>query len=394
MSSALMPVEPVAPAHPAVAIVADDLTGACDSALPFVGIHDPVVVGLGSFPSGGAVASATTETREALPPVAAARTGELVGAAAASGPQLLIKKVDSRLRGAIGAELSAARAAAGAPFVVLAPAAPALDRFVEDGVVSAPGETISIAARLLDSAPLGTRVLTIPASADEARLARELAAADVRGGFVVCDASRPEHLTAIAAAAKSLSPRPLLAGSAGLAEALAEMHRGNRPRAAHSFAAADRVLFVLGSLHPGLLTQLDLLTSSRPVACVSLAELRSARRVHVSARHGSVAVESIRSPCRAGDDGATARALARAAASLLAAESFDAVLCSGGAVAAALCRQLRIHQMELLAELAPGFALARTTVPDAPPLFGLRSGGFGRTDNLVAAYDSVTEGIR
>jgi uncharacterized protein YgbK (DUF1537 family) len=59
-----------------------------------------------------------------------------------------------------------------------------------------------------------------------------------------------------------------------------------------------------------------------------------------------------------------------------------------------LCKQLRIHQMALLAELAPGFALARTTVPDAPPLFGLRSGGFGRADNLVAAYDRVTGRVR
>lgn len=393
MSSALMPVKPVASLRPAVAIVADDLTGACDAALPFVGVRDPVVVGLGRLPRGAAVASVSTETREALPPVAAARSEEQVAAAWASGPQTLIKKVDSRLRGPIGAELSAARAAAGAPFVLLAPAAPRLDRFVQGGIVAAAGEQIPAAARLLETAPLGSAVITIPATADEQRLARHLAASGLRGGFAVCDASRSEHLRAIAATATSLRPQPLIAGAAGLAEALAEMHLGDRLRDRHLVAPAGRVLFLLGSLHPGLRAQLDLLIRSRPVGCVSLSELRSTRSVHRLARHPSLVVESVRSPCRHADDGSTARALSRVAAALLAAEEFDAVLCSGGAVAAALCRQLRIDQIELVGELAPGFALGRTSTPDAPPLFGLRSGGFGKKDSLVAAYDRVMQGL-
>ena len=98
---------------PRVAIVADDLTGALDAAAPFAAralttrvavtadgldaalAHDPAVVAV------------NTATRHADAETAAARVRDCAERLAALRPALLIKKIDSTLRGPVGAELAA-----------------------------------------------------------------------------------------------------------------------------------------------------------------------------------------------------------------------------------------------------------------------------------------------
>jgi uncharacterized protein YgbK (DUF1537 family) len=124
------------------------------------------------------------------------------------------------------------------------------------------------------------------------------------------------------------------------------------------------------------------------VARISLSEL-SAAPSRARAAGQSVVLESITEPATSADGGRRARALASAAAALIAAEDFDAVVCSGGTVAAAVSRQLSVGELELVGELGAAFALGETSAPGAPPLFALRSGGFGDADSLLAAFDRL-----
>src|SRR3989304_6187166 len=121
----------------ALTILADDLTGACDSGALFAG-EAPVPVTV--WPAGraaGPVAVVDTESRPLAPAEAAARVGR--AAATPRGAGTWFKKIDSPLRGPVGAELDALLRAAGAASALLTPAFPAQGRVVRDRVLRVDG---------------------------------------------------------------------------------------------------------------------------------------------------------------------------------------------------------------------------------------------------------------
>lgn len=371
------------------AIVADDLTGACDATAPFLAAGCTVTVGLGTMPSRDAdVVALSTETRNAGPGEAAVAIAAAVSSVADVPVSALLKKLDSRLRGPVGIELASALRASGAPYCVLAPALPREGRVVERGVLRpGDGHAVPIAARLDETASLAVAV--VPAATDPDRLAAAIADAGARADVVVCDARMDEHLCAVAAGVAQVAPAPLLAGTSGLAGALAgRVVPPGVPRRRPAALNAERILFVLGSLQPALRRQAEHLLAQRSVRCLALEDAAGA---HAAAPPGSVMLESIRTG-GAVDGGATARQLGAAAAGLLGAARFDAIVCSGGSVAAAVCRELDVHVLALVGELAPGFPLARIDGPAGPALFALRSGGFGSDDELVVACDRLSGG--
>jgi D-threonate/D-erythronate kinase len=220
-------------------IVADDLTGAADSSAALADRGASVAVlpwsEDGGVSLGAALASGPcdvlvveTDTRDLRDVDAAARLTLVAravigrGARGASVP-LVIKKVDSVLRGPIAAELSALRTLIAPVRTVLAPAFPRLGRTTIDGV------------QLRDGVPVGS-------GADEAHLppARRARDADVARACGIDDAVRvrageplpdaeasvhdartDEDLAALAQRLTELRPMPMIVCSAGLLEALA-----------------------------------------------------------------------------------------------------------------------------------------------------------------------------
>ena len=228
-----------------LAILADDLTGACDAAAPFArrGLETDVVLDLaalnveaGTAPPAGVAVDA--DTRRLGRRLAGARTGQAARALRAAGATLLYKKIDSTLRGHVAAELAATLRAWDAPLAIVCPAFPAVGRWVQDGhlFVDKRGDLGDVAALvgLGDSTlgggtrtELGRRVgrigLDLVAGGSDAVVeALERARRD-GARVVVADANTPGHLTALASAATRLKPSALLVGSAGLAAALAEL---------------------------------------------------------------------------------------------------------------------------------------------------------------------------
>ncbi len=119
-------------------VVADDLTGACDTGAQFAAQSVPTLVTMeldysfdrqDEYP----VIVADTESRHLSATEAAARVQTVVRQARAAGVRHFYKKNDSTLRGAIGAELQALLRASGNRILAFAPAFPRLGRYTRGG---------------------------------------------------------------------------------------------------------------------------------------------------------------------------------------------------------------------------------------------------------------------
>src|SRR5215813_10027675 len=129
---------------PSVIIIADDLSGATDSAVACAERGLNTVVALGEtddFDAAQAIAF-DADTSRLTRDAAAAETARLVRAHTKGGGGLLFKKVDSTLRGHIGPEIAAlldarrrlpGRVSGLRTIIVLAPAFPALGRTTVQG---------------------------------------------------------------------------------------------------------------------------------------------------------------------------------------------------------------------------------------------------------------------
>lgn len=249
---------PSAASHPQhIVLLADDLTGACDSAAAFLRTGLAVRVWLGAaaaFPAAEPVQAFNTNTR-ALSAAKASRIVAKAAAALTSHPRaLLFKKIDSAARGPFAAEILAAHRAFASRAVLLAPAFPAAGRTVRNGILQiqdAAGQRrqVDLARRFPPKHRSRIALVSRP---------RELAAA-LRAAkpVLLCDAAKQSDLEALVRAAEKFSGL-LFAGSAGLAYALAGRHARRIRRVPPS---ASRTLIVAGSDHP--VTRLQLATLNR-----------------------------------------------------------------------------------------------------------------------------------
>ncbi len=106
-------------------LLADDLTGACDAAVHFAmrGRPTAVLVAPDAEAAGAAVIAISTESRD-LEPAAIRSATATAAATLARPPQLLIKKIDSTLRGHAGVEIAAALDAFACDAAIICPAFP------------------------------------------------------------------------------------------------------------------------------------------------------------------------------------------------------------------------------------------------------------------------------
>lgn len=326
-------------------IIADDLTGALDTAAPFasLGFVTNVAISPQDLPAAliaaPDVVAISTRSRE----MGSAQAHAVVAQVLANLPQgaQVFKKIDSRMKGHIAAELAAFAPAR----LLVAPALPEFGRVVKDGMVTGFGvaEPIAIAPCLGEFADRAV----IPDSADDKDLDQALAAAD---------------------------QDVLLVGARGLAESLArKMGRGS-PQPAHY--CADRVLVVVGSRDPITLPQVRMLRErgqaeylAAPLGVVDQGGEGAARLVvqAVPDAHGT----------RVGGDQVGAALAASVHPRLTSGR--DALVMTGGATAEAVLQQMGVHHMRLLGEALPGVPVAQ--IPDGP-LVVTKSGGFGNEETL------------
>ncbi|MEE3651734.1 MULTISPECIES: D-threonate kinase [unclassified Brenneria] len=226
-----------------VLVVADDFTGANDAGVGLSrnGAQVSVMFEVDKLHMDllGDAVVINTGSRAVNAEAAAHRTTQAVNAWYDAGGQgWVVKKIDSTLRGNIGAEIEAALAAMQAPLALVAPASPAQGRVTRAGQVwvhgrlltdtefasdpKTPVSSASIASRLAEQTtlPMAEIHLADIRRADLGARFHHLAESGVR--LVILDAEHQDDLENIVNAADTLAFRPLLVGSAGLSEALAQ----------------------------------------------------------------------------------------------------------------------------------------------------------------------------
>ncbi len=203
----------IRPAAPGLRLLADDLTGALDTAAELTALCGPVRVlwdGAAAPPPGSVALD--SGTREAARDAAFARVKALAPALVGAG--IAYKKVDSLLRGHVAAELAACFGLGAWRHCIFAPAFPAQGRITRGGrvLVRQPeGEWSTAGGGVLLAALADEGLPTRPGSLD----------APLPPGVAVFDAETDDDLARLAALGKRTQAPVLWCGSGGLARALA-----------------------------------------------------------------------------------------------------------------------------------------------------------------------------
>lgn len=222
-------------------LMADDMTGALDSAAGFVGLFGPLAVGAKADSSCPVLDTATRERPETE---AAQRVATLAGHLAPEPGRLSFFKVDSLLRGHAGAEMASVLAKHRFDHTIIAPALPFQRRLTREGrqwVQGADG-----------LAPTGE---DIAASLRRAGFAVRLApnAEAPQHGITVFDAATDADLDRIVTTGLARDGNTLWVGSGGLAAALGRALGGGAPPRP---ALPAPLLGLIGTDHPVMKQQL------------------------------------------------------------------------------------------------------------------------------------------
>lgn len=381
---------------PRLLILADDLTGAADSAARCVqaGLAAAVLL----QPQGEArdlppVLAVTTDSRflppaEATAAVTAALTRLPIGDAT-----IVYKKIDSTLRGNLGAELDAVAAHWPDALLVICPAFPAQQRGLEGGRLRYAGaqEPIHLPSLLAAQSRLPVGIVGLDAvRGGSAVLAKVLQTQQAAGKrLVVVDGMVEADLETLVDAAQL--GKTLLCGSAGLVAPLAARLRGDVPLAAATVdMAPGPILMVVGSGSPTAHAQVAAAKASGQVQVRELdrfwyeLDLVGANAHPVGDWLIHLAPPAPDTPL----EGAAARAQAAQLAdlALAAVERLrpSVVLLVGGDTATFVLRRLGVDRLDVVAELLPGIPLALGRDREGVRRgFVLKPGNFGDPATLV-----------
>ena len=356
-------------------LIADDLTGALDSAASFACSSAPVSVlwEFAEVPDGPLALS--TESREVSVTEARVRTAAAALALTrGAGDALVFKKIDSLLRGHPMPELAAVIEAMRPERVVIAPAHPALGRVTRGGrqYVRDPrtGEVARIGVDL--AADLGALGFVTTGERDEGCEGPEI---------LLIDVESEAQLGAAVMRERARGGRVLWCGSGGLAEALAGVSRR------YLSVPPGRILMVVGSDHPVAAAQIRTLHNAAPGCVIPFGAKDAAEdlaaSVEASIARCGVAVAAARLPNLLRKE--AAGLIAERVAGLLSRVSQpDVLYASGGETLRAVCDALGAQGLSAEGFVGPGIPLSRVRAGRwaGSPVIS-KSGAFGDDMTLV-----------
>jgi D-threonate/D-erythronate kinase len=320
-----------------VRLLADDLSGALDTAAEFVGMCGPFDVTWPeaistNAPQSLAIDSGTRERAKADSVEIVERLAPLLCEGA-----IAYKKVDSLLRGAWAAELGACLRSGHWASCVVAPAFDYQGRRTRDGQQFARSPEG-------DWYPVGQNLLAqLKAENVDARL-RGLDTLS-HGGVQVFDAESDRDLDRVVEMGRRLAAPVLWCGSGGLAGALARGSRADVPR-----HLKKPVLGLFGSDQIVTASQLE----ACGVATITLAEGEGAARVHRKLADDGVALVKFSLPERLSRAEA-ARRIAREMTTLIGAlDPPGTLIVAGGETLKAVCVALGAQALQVVGRLVPG----------------------------------------
>ena len=405
---------------PLVGIFADDLTGALDAAAPFAARGFSTVVSpTEELPVGAnraEVISVNLGTRHLSSSEIFSRTSQTVSTLAGLGVKVLLNKVDSTLRGSPGVELVAALKTLEGEHAVLCSAYPQNGRTIEEGILRVRGIPVADTDVGQDQlSPLSSSRVDeiVTASLERAGIAGQVHVRGAGGGaavtdllpvLITLDATNKNDLLALAERLVKSPSTALVAGSAGLSVALADILDADRFHHRKPSEVTGKlgrnVLIVTASQRQIVDTQVQLLGSQMDIvhaelsvdeALVGVTDESIERMIDVAQRVGIVVLrlgtlstESelttryLQSMAKTivGNIGAAVRKITDVAKP-------DTLVVIGGDTASGVLEACGVTSLKLRGELQPGTVSgvpADGTIADT--LLITRAGGFGNENSL------------
>lgn len=410
----------------ALLLIADDLTGANDTAVTFAQAGLATVLALSPATLGDAlqkkadVYAVSTDSRP-LPDSAAKRTAQVIDAAYGQDITRLYLKIDSTMRGSVAQQvqgaLSAWRKRHAQAVAVICPAYPAMGRTIENGQLLVGGIPVNdtpsgkdaiCPVKTSDMKTLLPEAVVLPC-ADAQTLAADIRASGA--AQVVVDAKTDTDLRTIAQAIAELGEAAIPVGSAGLARALVQTATRTQTNDEQDIVAQAPALLLVTSIHDTSQSQVDayigsaggadaIVFSPHPAQLLaphSEGALLAQMRALLSSGDGSVIIRA--NPARIAP-GSGAEALAKTFAQKLAAlgkeclrkRRFGTLVLFGGDGSAALLDTLGVKALRVVRAIAEGVPLA---VVEGGSFDGLtvitKSGGFGAPDLLCRMMEQLKE---
>lgn len=415
------------------AVVADDLTGATDTTHGFAarGYEAGVLISPRSYRDSDvsleeqSVVGVNTGSRYAD----SRRAGDAVSEAVSVIPaEIVYKKIDSTLRGNIGAEVNAALTAAGADLAVVAPAFPAAGRTTADGVHYVDGTPVAETEYGNDkNGPPSSTLCDCFATVDRPIETVDLATVDTgrdavktvyqraierhdSAPIVICDAKADNHLSTVADAAIKFDP--LYVGSGGLAAQIdiaSDAHGGSIDLELPPGAP----LGVVGSVNATTLNQLDHLPNGavieldavgtltgdstdtaatraierlregQPTVLTAATDRKTVERTEAVGRERDLSPDEIRERIATG--------LANVAARTVDETTPSGLFLTGGDIAVAVVEALEATTIELTGKSVdagiPIGRLADGTAAGTPVV--TKAGGFGTSTTIINCLDTL-----
>ena len=379
-------------AQPRVLIVADDLTGAMDSAGPFaaLGVETWVVaMPMRCDPASlksARVISVNTETRHLPATQAAARVREIVRHLDCAGYDVVVKKIDSTLRGNVVAETLALMEASARREAIVAAAFPAQGRTVHNGRVHVDGKPLAETAFARDalSPPPLMPLQDVFAAAKDGLRVKSAGPADAFDGATdiwIADSASDADLATIVNKFVSRTGRVLIVGSAGLTQALASACFDEQPRPVRLHNISGTIVFAVGSRAARSAEQVEALAAEAHTGIVLApngrllsGELPAAANIVLKATQGDAGNES-NAECVAAE-------LAKHAIEIASRTQAQALVATGGDTAIAILAASNNPALQVLGNLMPGIPYARISVAGKPLWLITKAGGFGARDTF------------
>ncbi len=419
-----------------MAIIADDLTGACDAGIKLKKLGCSVTVAVNGRECGGLkgdtspTIAVNTNTRSVAPEQSEAIVADVLASLQKAGVQHFYKKIDSVLRGNIGREIDACLKQLPAEFALVAPAFLETGRTLQGGIlrIDVCGDTpkyVDATEAICATTQRSCAVIPISAVKRGVQAVIEQIGKKVREGatILLADTCEESDFQVIAQVAAYFGPRCLPVGSAGWIPYLQQIWPDSCGQAkengarAGGLAEGDHVLVAIGSRHPATIDQVQALKRSPEFVCyrISTQNLehgameeqvrRLTAQIEEDARQGRIqrgvliTTDRIFDGSKSGTaalfyqdavNGSIAAAIAALVERLQQLLPVGGLIVSGGDVANVVLEQLGVGSIELEDEPLRGVAAGRITGA-RPCLLATKSGGFGSPDALLQLYRYICD---
>jgi len=379
---------------PRVLIVADDLTGAMDTAGPFAqrGLKTMVVAQPLACDAAAVLAaqvvSLDTASRHLKPAEAAKRVSECVGRLSRQSFDIVFKKIDSTLRGNVVPETLALLRGCGRDAALIAPAFPAQGRTVRGGMVHVNGTPLPQTnfARDALSPPPSESLIEVFARAVGAGKVGSWSPGSAQHeagrSIVIADSETDSDLVAALNTAKPQLGRMLLVGSAGLGTALARSLVTQRAKPKPRVMVEGPIVFVVGSRAVQSREQVERLKALVGTEVLEAPNGVLGKPPELGAALQIVIVSAPDASGAEGDPAAVSAALAHGALDMLRRTRSLALVATGGDTAIAVLDASGCTALEVLGDLMPGLPYARVQLDGKPLWLVTKAGGFGGRDTL------------